>query len=404
MSRTLKFIKLFKMIFSKKERIDLVELESMGLLAVKIGQMYALRLDFLPKDKCEVLMALFERAQAAEVTDFQNMLKENASVEFWAAVESVDSEALAVASLGQVHRGVLKSGEEVAVKIVKGSFKRDFLKDVRALRRLLRGATFFHPALKKLADPEGTLNAIERQILAEIDLRNEWRGAEQWSVLRDAERGKRPYLSKLKFPKYYRELSNESLLVTEFLKYPSVGQLLEKREFLYDDLLDLFQIHGFFLFVLGCFHGDLHPGNVFFDEKKKQFYFIDNATIEQTSASFNQGVVRHLFELSKGRFEQAALVLHEVSERKLSASKLKKFTNDFKKLYANFSGKSVSEVSLTNQMMQTVKLAVHAGMSFPEGMFPMIKSLMYLDGMVLKANPEAILLEDVQAFESELTC
>ena len=56
------------------------------------------------------------------------------------------------------------------------------------------------------------------------------------------------------------------------------------------------------------------------------------------------------------------------------------------------------KVSLTRKMMDTIKLGVRSGMEFEEGMFDIIKSLMYMDGMVLRANPDAILLEDMRPF------
>ncbi len=53
-------------------------------------------------------------------------------------------------------------------------------------------------------------------------------------------------------------------------------------------------------------------------------------------------------------------------------------------------------------MMDTIKLGVHSGMRFEKGMFSIIKSLMYLDGMVLKCKPDAILMEDMRDFIKEL--
>jgi ubiquinone biosynthesis protein len=70
-------------------------------------------------------------------------------------------------------------------------------------------------------------------------------------------------------------------------------------------------------------------------------------------------------------------------------------------LYSDFKGKSVKEVSLTKKMMETIKLGVNSGMGFEKGMFSIIKSLMFLDGMVLRCNPNAVLLEDMRQFVSE---
>ena len=61
-------------------------------------------------------------------------------------------------------------------------------------------------------------------------------------------------------------------------------------------------------------------------------------------------------------------------------------------LYNGFVGTTVAETSLTRQMMETVKMAVRAGCKFDEQTFPVIKSLMFMDGMVLRACPEIDLI------------
>lgn len=49
-------------------------------------------------------------------------------------------------------------------------------------------------------------------------------------------------------------------------------------------------------------------------------------------------------------------------------------------------------------MMLTIKLGVNSGMEFEKGIFSIIRSLMYLDGMVLKCNPDAVLVKDMRRF------
>jgi predicted unusual protein kinase regulating ubiquinone biosynthesis (AarF/ABC1/UbiB family) len=85
----------------------------------------------------------------------------------------------------------------------------------------------------------------------------------------------------------------------------------------------------------------------------------------------------------------------------LSLEKSREFDRQFLEIYRDFAGKSVSQISLTQQMMRTVKLGVHCGVIFPGGVFPLIKCLMALDGMVIQAAPHAKLLEDVAQFASD---
>jgi ubiquinone biosynthesis protein len=61
----------------------------------------------------------------------------------------------------------------------------------------------------------------------------------------------------------------------------------------------------------------------------------------------------------------------------------------------------VGEESLTMQMMNTIRMAVEEGLQFPEGAFPIIKSLMYLDGMAIACAPEKFLLEDVATYAKD---
>ena len=70
-------------------------------------------------------------------------------------------------------------------------------------------------------------------------------------------------------------------------------------------------------------------------------------------------------------------------------------------LYDGFVGTSVSEVSLTQQMMKTVKAAVLAGCSFGDEAFPIIRSLMYMDGMVLKGHPNVDLISSMGPYLDE---
>ena len=90
--------------------------------------------------------------------------------------------------------------------------------------------------------------------------------------------------------------------------------------------------------------------------------------------------------------------LHEMSEVKISEKAYKDFEIRFIDMYKDFTNTTVSQMSLTKKMMQTIKMGVLSGMFFGDGMFDIIKSLMYMDGMVLRVNPDAILLKDMKQF------
>ena len=396
---TLDFIRLFRSILSPGRAVDAAAIERLGLLAVKIAQMYAVRADLLPEEKCRALGRLLQRMAPMREDEFRRQWETCASPALREALADFDPQPMAAASLGQVHRARLAGGGEVVVKIARPGQRGPFLADVARLRRLLKVALFCYPKLERLADPRGALAAVERTTLTEMDFLQEKSGADQLAALAAEEADRLPHLRKLRFPKVRADLSNASLLVSEFIEGRTLADWLAAGDLPYSALLDLFRIHGYFLFVRGRFHGDLHPGNIIW--RDGQFWFLDNANVESIPPAFGAGLFRMLRLLGQGDALAAARTLSGLSSVRLTQARQQEYEKRFLALYDGFAGRTVAEASLTTQMMQTVKMAVRAGLTFPEGAFPLVKSLMYLDGMVLRCNPGAVLLDDVARFAED---
>lgn len=395
--RAFRFIQLFRMIFGPVEKLDPRKIESMGLLAVKIAQMYAIRADLLGPEKTAKLNGFYEEASPMAPGGFLATAKREAPARFWRDLDHLEDTPLAVASLGQVHRGRLKDGTEIVVKVLRQDHAAEFQRDVAAVRLLAKTSLFFYPPLQRLADPLGTLETIRRTTVTEMNLLAEADGTDEMKRLRDEGAATFPHLKQLAFPHIYREYSNERFLVSEFVAAPTLRKLFKASAFSYEDLLLLFRIHGYYLFFQGKFHGDFHPGNVFYDGST--FWFIDNANVETVPQQFSRGLLRFMVALGEKRYDDAARAIESLGVKPLQ--KPSDFRNAFAQLYANFGNKPVGEESLTVQMMQTIRMAVEKGLQFPEGAFPIIKSLMYLDGMAISCAPEKFLLEDVAKYAAD---
>jgi ubiquinone biosynthesis protein len=185
-------------------------------------------------------------------------------------------------------------------------------------------------------------------------------------------------------------------MVSGFINAPSVDELLSKGLFSYQDMLKLFYIQGFYIFIAGKFHGDIHPGNVLYDGK--QFFFVDTAFIGEVGDRIRKGLFYFFEALSRYDYPECAKWLNEMADKRIEGTILDEFTKNFIELYKNYTNSTVSQVSLTKQMMLTIKLGVNSGMEFEKGIFSIIRSLMYLDGMVLKCNPDAVLVKDMRRF------
>ena len=396
--RFLMFIKLFRMIFNQNKLPDLDYIQKQGLLAVKIAQTFALRIDFLSEKTCSHLANLYTRTTPIEEENFYSLLKSYTNEDWFTHFESIDEVPLGSASVGQVHRATLKTGEKVVIKLIKKNFKKSFEKDVRALRRLIKFVIFFYPKLAKVADPVGILEHIEEYTLAELDLRNE---IKHGKILKEIyEKNNTDFdLSRLKFPMIYEDLSSENVLVSEYIEGPTADELLESKKMPFQDILEIFHIHGFYIFLIGTFHGDLHPGNLII--KDKNYYFIDTGAISKVGPKIQAGLFEFMMHLSEYNYDGCAHALNHMADREIHGKAFDRYYEKLLELYKDFAGKTVSEVSLTRKMMETIKLGVNSGMVFEKGMFPIIKSMMYLDGMVLKGAPDTILMEEMRRFIKE---
>ena len=382
-----------------KKPVDIDKIQSMGLLAVKLGQICALRPDLLEPERCIQLQELYSRAPTIPEENFEKLLSKYTDEGFSNNFNFIDSKPFAAASIGQIHRAELKDGTKVVIKIIKGDFKKTFEKDVKRMKRWMRMGLFFNPKLKKVGNPIGLLNHIEDYTLRELNLLNEITGKERLEKLAEEYSGKFP-MPKLRFPKIWKELSNENLLVMEEITHPTLESHLNSKTMEWDDLLQLFRIHGAYMFGMGVFHGDLHPGNAMMTNEK-DFIFIDTGAICEAPEHVRKALFGFFFFLAKGELKNAFDAMLTMAAVAPTGKTLQTYYDSMFELYDGFVGTSVSEVSLTQQMMKTVKAAVLAGCSFGDEAFPIIRSLMYMDGMVLKGHPHVDLISSMGPYLDE---
>ena len=395
----IQFGKLIHTIYRRDGKLpDLDWIQAQGLFAVKLAQIHALRIDFLERKKCEHLSQLYRQAKAINEDDFFEIFEKSAPNKYRELFKFIDPTPLATASVGQVHRAELPSGESVVIKAIKAEVSDQFRRDVSRMKKWIRAFTLIYPKLKKAGDPIGIIEDIERYTLSELDLRHEVKGQETLRSIHLKEHA-RFGLSGLRFAKVHTQLCHKNLMVSEYVSGPTFDELLTDGKLQYRQLLDLFRIQGFFMFCMGTFHGDLHPGNIILSND--QLCFVDTGFIAQVGSKMRVGLFEFFEALSANEYEASAHALNRMSEKQIQDSQLREFSDSFKKLYKGFKGASVAEISLTQKMMQTIKLGIHAGMSFERGIFSVIRSLMYLDGMVLRCNSKAVLLEDMRQYISE---
>tara|TARA_B100000945_G_scaffold287256_1_gene258741 strand:+ start:118 stop:1308 length:1191 start_codon:yes stop_codon:yes gene_type:complete len=381
----------------RKKPANLNWIQKQGLLAVKLAQIFALRPDIIGDEKCQQLQILYQHAASIPSENLYKTIEEKAPENFNDYFSQIDEEPLASASVGQVHRAKLKTGDDVVIKFIKSSNSETFKKEVKKMKRWLKILLIFTPKLRKVGNPMALLNHVSDYTLRELNLTNEIKGANELKKIKNNISDKFS-MELLRFPKYYEELSNEHILVSEYVIGESLEEGIKNKSLTWEKLLQLFRIHGAFLFGIGTFHGDLHPGNCIIDPKGN-FVFIDNGAICYAPKHVNLTLFKFFEHLSKQEMEEAFDALLGMSNFEVKGKRLEKYRKEMSKIYFDFERKPVGEQSLTRIMMKTVKTAVNiAKAEFGEEAFPIIRALMYLDGLVIRTHPEVVLIKSMKPY------
>tara|TARA_B110000046_G_scaffold80914_1_gene89219 strand:+ start:447 stop:1895 length:1449 start_codon:yes stop_codon:yes gene_type:complete len=173
---------------------------------------------------------------------------------------SFDQTPIASASIAQVHIGVLKNGDKVAIKILKPQIEKLLFNDFRFFYWVSKCIELFIPKIKRLKLSK-TVEVFSNISLIELDLTMEASAADEL-----AENFKN-HLN-YRVPKIYWDLTTKRILVLEYIEGIKIDDIsaLKKQKHNIEKITEV-ATEVFFLQVFrdGFFHGDMHPGNIFID-------------------------------------------------------------------------------------------------------------------------------------------
>ncbi|MDF3047261.1 MAG: ubiB [Candidatus Midichloriaceae bacterium] len=237
-------------------------LEASGPTFIKLGQILSTQTDLMGVIISNQLANLqnklppfsYELVNKQIMVDFNKPIKE--------IFADFSENAVAAASVAQVHKATLKSGEVVAVKILRPNIKKLFRSDIEFLYGFISVVEFFlgeSIARLRLRD---SLKTLEKTVQMELDLRFEAASGDQIRANCINDPG-------IKIPKIYWEYTSQNILTMEWIE----GVPVNDREALISMGFDPHDIAknlavSFFnqAYRDGFFHADLHPGNLLVDE------------------------------------------------------------------------------------------------------------------------------------------
>ena len=233
-------------------------LDDLGPTWVKFGQLLSTRPDVVPPDIVFALRALQDDVHPFPFDEVEQTLRRELGLAVEQLFLEFDERPVAAASIGQVHRAVLPTGDLVAVKVQRPQAARQIEADVELMYQAARFARQRVRALRFI-DTVAIVDEFARSIRQELDYRAEARNAERFA--RDFSGD-----PSVRIPRVYRSYSGAHVLTLEYLDGDQVGDIdasalgvEEQRRLAYliaECWMTMIFRHGFF-------HGDPHPANLF---------------------------------------------------------------------------------------------------------------------------------------------
>ena len=232
-------------------------LEALGPTFVKVGQILSMRSEILPQSFCDELAKLRADADPMPYQIVVDTLTQEYGRPIGEVFARIDPTPLGSASLAQVHRATLVTGEDVAVKVQRPGVREIMALDVSIMRSIARAATKMLPSAQ-VVDLGGVVEELWDTFESETDFLVEARNLSEFKRFCEAYR----YMD---CPKPYMDLCTEHVVVMDYVEGIAVShtdQLIEAGYDLKEIGTKLVDNYATQVLDDGFFHADPHPGNI----------------------------------------------------------------------------------------------------------------------------------------------
>lgn len=244
-------------------------LADLGPTFIKLGQVMGIRADIVPEPYLSAMATLSDQVPPLAPGEAERVIAAAEGQTVDELFEEFDSEPLAAASLGQVHRARYQ-GQDVVVKVLRPGVDDLVQSDLKISFRVLFALHVLFPNhhVRALA---AIVNEFAKRINEELDFEEEARHAE---VLR------RNFADepRVVVPRVFEDLTRRQVLVLEYMSGTRIDRLQDRiasGEVRLDDLIaTISELYIRMMLVDGVFHADPHPGNVLLDEQGR-IVFLD---------------------------------------------------------------------------------------------------------------------------------
>jgi ubiquinone biosynthesis protein len=360
-------------------------LKEMGPTYVKFGQILSTRPDIVPPEYIAALESLQDDVEPFSFADVERIVEEELKVRISKGFDSFESTPLAAASLGQVHRAVLRDGREVVVKVQRPNVREQVKHDLEVFADI--AATIEqHSDIGRKMNLVGSIEQARITLMNELNYEQEARNME---ILRR---------NLAEFPQIYiptvvNDLTTAHVLTTELVRGRKVSKLtpLQIIDHDYADLAAaLTKAYLKQICVDGIWHSDPHPGNVFvrdLEENQAEVVLLDFGMVSRISREFQDEIIKLLLAISSNRGAEVADACVRLSEVQEGFDAIR-FVHEISSLVAAFHDLDVRHINVGQLIFNVITLANNNELKAPAELAMLAKTLLHLDGITRRLDPE----------------
>ncbi|MDF5736387.1 MULTISPECIES: ABC1 kinase family protein [unclassified Nostoc] len=370
-----------------------VLLTQLGPAYIKIGQALSTRPDLVPPVYLEELTRLQDQLPPFANEIAYQFIKEELGAPPEEVYAELSAHPIAAASLGQVYKGKLKTGEEVAVKVQRPDLREGITIDLYILRNL---AAWVQKKVKRVrSDLVGILDELGDRIFEEMDYIHEGENAERFFQLYG-------HIKDIYVPKIYWEYTNRRVLTMEWINGIKLTQTEEIKaqginaRYLIEvgvqcSLRQLLE-HGFF-------HADPHPGNLLATPDGKLAY-LDFGMMSEIQPPQRYGLIEAIVHVVNRDFE--GLAKDYVKLDFLSPeTDLTPIIPAFARVFADAEGASVADLNIKSITDELSALMYEYPFRVPPYYALIIRSLVTLEGIAIFIDPNFKVLSEAYPYVSK---
>ena len=373
------------------EKLRLI-LEELGPTYIKLGQIASMHSDILPKRYCDELMRLRSDVAPMPFEQVIEVLEESYGCPYTEIFSHVEAKPLGSASIAQVHKAVLKTGEKVVIKVQRKGIYNIMARDIGLLRKAVR---LLPPiSMKGLVDLDMVLDELWMVTQEEMNFLVEAANMEEFAM-------KNENVAFVGTPVLYKEYTTTHVLVMEYID----GFGVDEKEKLVENGYDLKEVgsklvDNYIKQVMedGFFHADPHPGNVRIRDGK--IIWIDMGMmgrLTERDKDLIAEAVRGVASNDVGLLLEVVMALGEFR----GSPDQSQLYRDIGDLLAKYGSMDMGDIDIADVMQNLMEIMKKNKIKMPHGMTMLARGLTHMEGVIADISPEISMVDIAAARMSD---